>query len=117
MIGLRLQVRAGDCPALLDRGMAVGDNDAKKSFCSLLQKKVLDRRRWRTREELRIGDRHLDPEDLPPPSTGSPGPFDPNEYEGHHEPGREPRGLIPELPPVRAAAPFRWGCVRHVIPA
>ena len=33
---------------------ACGDNAAMESFFSLLQKNVLDRRRWRTREELRI---------------------------------------------------------------
>jgi putative transposase len=31
-----------------------GDNAAMESFFSLLQKNVLDRRVWRTREELRI---------------------------------------------------------------
>ncbi|MGY4646443.1 transposase InsO family protein [Mycobacterium sp. URHB0021] len=33
---------------------AAGDNAAMESFFSLLQKKVLDRRRWDTREQLRI---------------------------------------------------------------
>ena len=33
---------------------AAGDNAAMESFCALLQKNVLDRKRWRTREELRI---------------------------------------------------------------
>lgn len=33
---------------------AAGDNAAMESFFSLLQKNVLDRRRWTTREELRI---------------------------------------------------------------
>lgn len=33
---------------------AAGDNAAIESFFSLLQKNVLDRRRWDTREELRI---------------------------------------------------------------
>ncbi|MCV7200707.1 IS3 family transposase [Mycolicibacterium peregrinum] len=33
---------------------AAGDNAAMESFFSLLQKNVLDRRRWSTREELRI---------------------------------------------------------------
>ncbi|TVZ90441.1 integrase-like protein [Streptomyces sp. BK340] len=33
---------------------AAGDNAAMKSFFSLLQKNVLDRRSWATREELRI---------------------------------------------------------------
>ena len=33
---------------------AAGDNAAMESFFALLQKYVLDRKRWRTREELRI---------------------------------------------------------------
>jgi putative transposase len=33
---------------------AAGDNAAMESFFSLLQKNVLDRRSWNTREELRI---------------------------------------------------------------
>lgn len=33
---------------------AAGDNAAMESFFALLQKNVLDRRRWRTRDELRI---------------------------------------------------------------
>src|SRR5699024_12002920 len=33
---------------------AAGDKSAMESFFSLLQKNVLDRKRWRTREELRI---------------------------------------------------------------
>ena len=32
---------------------AAGDNAAMESFFALLQKNVLDRKRWRTREELR----------------------------------------------------------------
>ena len=33
---------------------AAGDNAAMESFFGLLQNNVLDRRRWTTREELRI---------------------------------------------------------------
>lgn len=33
---------------------ACGDNAAMESFFALLQKSVLDRRRWSTREELRL---------------------------------------------------------------
>ena len=33
---------------------AAGDNAAMESFFALLQKNVLDRRTWATREELRI---------------------------------------------------------------
>ena len=33
---------------------AAGDNAAMESFFALLQKNVLDRRRWSTRQELRL---------------------------------------------------------------
>ena len=33
---------------------SVGDNAAMESFFALLQRNVLDRRRWATRDELRI---------------------------------------------------------------
>ena len=33
---------------------SAGDNAAMESFFALLQKNVLDRQRWRTREDLRI---------------------------------------------------------------
>ena len=33
---------------------SAGDNAAMESFFALLQRNVLDRRRWATREELRI---------------------------------------------------------------
>src|SRR5699024_665028 len=38
----------------MDQVGAAGDNAAMESFFALLQKNVLVRRRWRTREELRI---------------------------------------------------------------
>ena len=44
-------------PASSDRWVAVGtcaDNAAMESFFALLQKNVLDRQRWQTREELRL---------------------------------------------------------------
>src|SRR5690625_2935 len=51
-------------------------------------------------------DHHLDREDLSPtPSAGSAGPVDPHRIRDHHEPGREPRGLTPQLSPDRAAVP------------
>lgn len=37
----------------MSRVGAAGDNAAMESFFSLLQKKVLDRRTWRTREDPR----------------------------------------------------------------
>lgn len=37
----------------MGRVASAGDNAAMESFHALLQKNVLDRRRWRTREELR----------------------------------------------------------------
>jgi transposase InsO family protein len=57
---------------------AACDNAAMESFFSLLQKNVLDTRRWETREELRPRDRHLDRnqvttgDDANGPSTSSP---------------------------------------------
>ena len=33
---------------------AAGDNTAMESFFALLQKNLLDRKRWRARDELRI---------------------------------------------------------------
>ena len=38
----------------MDRVASCGDNAAMESFFSLLQKNVLNRRSWATREELRI---------------------------------------------------------------
>ncbi len=38
----------------MGRVPAAGDNAAMKSFYALLQKNVLDTRRWQTREELRM---------------------------------------------------------------
>lgn len=43
-----------DMVGSMGRVGAAGDNAAMESFFSLLQKNVLDRRRWSTREELRI---------------------------------------------------------------
>ncbi len=38
----------------MDRVGACGDNAAMELFFSLLQKNILDRKRWATREELRL---------------------------------------------------------------
>src|SRR3954449_3133682 len=46
---------------------AAGDNAAMESFFSLLQKNVLDRRAWATREELRIAIGAWIEETFPPP--------------------------------------------------
>ena len=46
---------------------ACGDNAAMESFFALLQKNVLDRQRWATRERAAPGDHHLDRAHLPPP--------------------------------------------------
>lgn len=43
-----------DMVGSMGRVGAAGDNAAMESFFSLLQKNVLNRRRWKTREELRI---------------------------------------------------------------
>lgn len=38
----------------MGRVASAGDNAAMESFYALLQKNVLDRRRWQTREQLRV---------------------------------------------------------------
>ncbi len=43
-----------DMVGSMGRVGAAGDNAAIESFFSLLQKNVLNRRRWNTREQLRI---------------------------------------------------------------
>ena len=49
-----LALSRNDMVGSMGRVGAAGDNAAMESFFSLLQKNVLDRRRWKTREELRI---------------------------------------------------------------
>ena len=72
---------------------SAADNAAMESFFSLLQKNVLNRRRWATRDELRDRDRHLDRTHLPPPPTpGRARPIDPHRIRDHHDPtGRSGR--------------------------
>jgi transposase InsO family protein len=48
----RAVLRAADLTGSMGRVAAAGDNAAMESFYALLQKNVLDRRRWRTRAEL-----------------------------------------------------------------
>ena len=43
-----------DMVGSMGRVGAAGDNAAMESFFSLLQKNVLDRQRWSTREQLRL---------------------------------------------------------------
>ena len=47
-------LRANGLAGSMGRVGACGDNAAMESFFSLLQKNVLDRRRWATRDELRL---------------------------------------------------------------
>ena len=49
-----LALGRNDMVGSMGRVGAAGDNAAMESFFSLLQKNVLDRQRWNTREELRI---------------------------------------------------------------
>ena len=60
-----------DLVGSMGRVGAAGDNAAMESFFSLLQKNVLDRRSWTTREELRIAIVTWIETDLPPPPTAS----------------------------------------------
>jgi len=47
-------LRAGGLTGSMGRAGACGDNAAMESFFALLQKNVLDRRRWQTRDQLRL---------------------------------------------------------------
>ncbi len=49
----RAMLKSAELTGSMGRVAAAGDNAAMESFFSLLQKNVLDRRRWRTRDELR----------------------------------------------------------------
>ena len=51
---LRRELAAHNLVGSMGRVASCGDNAAMESFFSLLQKNVLDRRAWATREELRI---------------------------------------------------------------
>lgn len=45
-------LKANELTGSIGRVSSAGDNAAMESFYSLLQKNVLNRRRWRTRDEL-----------------------------------------------------------------
>ena len=82
---------------------AAGDNAAMESFFSLLQKNVLNRRSWATRDELRIAIRNLDRADVPPTAqASSAGAFDSGRVRSHHERTGRTRCLT-QLSPTRAA--------------
>ncbi|AXN45019.1 hypothetical protein DSM43518_05010 [Mycobacterium marinum] len=55
----------------MGRVQAAGDNAAMESFFSLLRKNVLGRRRWETREHLRIAIATWTETHLPPPPSAS----------------------------------------------
>lgn len=69
----------------MGRVASCGDNAAMESFFALLQKNVLDRRSWTTREQLRIAIVTWIERTYPPTPTGRPRPFDPGRIRGHHE--------------------------------
>ena len=81
----------------MGRVSAAGDNAAMESFFALLQRNVLDRQRWATREQLRDRDRHLDRTDLPPPPAASPPrPVDAHRIRDDHQHSRL-SGMTPNL--------------------
>ena len=66
---------------------SAGDNAAMESFFALLQKNVLDRRRWDDPRRAPHRHRHLDRADLsPPPTSGRSRPVDPCRVRDHHDP-------------------------------
>ena len=89
---------------------SAADNAAMESFFALLQRNVLDRRAWRTRDELRIAIVAWIERTLPPsPPTSSPQPIDAHRIRDDHDPDRRPSGLThlvteSRSSPVRAQA-------------
>ena len=73
---------------------AAGENAAMESFFSGLRKKVLDRRTWDTREELRIAIRLRTRTEVPPaPTTSRPRQVDAHRGRHQHDHQRGPRRL------------------------
>ncbi len=54
MAALEAALEAAKITGSMGRVGAAGDNAAMESFFALLQKNVLDRRRWATRADLRL---------------------------------------------------------------
>ena len=80
---------------------AAGDNAAMENFFALLQKNVLDRRPWRTRNELPIAYRDLDRAHLPPQTAPDPpGPIDARRVRNHHGPSHSTRCVNPNCHPI-----------------
>ena len=72
---------------------AASDNTAMESFFSLLQKNVLDQRRWETREQLRIAIvTWIERTYQPPPTSNQTPTVDPDRIRSNHDhtgrPGR-----------------------------
>ena len=68
---------------------AAGDNAAMESFFGPLQKNVLNRRSWATRQKAVDRDRDLDRADLRP-ATGLARPIDPHRVRDHHDHASHP---------------------------
>jgi putative transposase len=84
---------------------AAGDNAAMESFFSLLQKNVLDRRRWDTREQLRIAIvTWIERTYHRRRRQAALGRLTPIEYEVNHDHTGQP-GRVKKLSPIRAADP------------
>jgi hypothetical protein len=84
---------------------SAADNAAMESFFSLLQRNVLGRHRWATRDELRIAivtwiERTYHRRRRQAPAR----PIDPHRMGNNHDQHRRLRGIT-ELSPIRAAAP------------
>ena len=83
---------------------SAADNAAMESFFALLQRNVLDRRRWETRDELRIAivtwiERTYHQRRRPDP----PRPFDPDRIRDDHDPSAGSRRLKPTCHPTRGS--------------
>ena len=73
-----------DMVGSMGRVGAAGDSAAMESLFSLLQKNVLDRRRWNNAGGPTDRDRDLDRTDLPPPTPGRPRTVDSDRIRSNH---------------------------------
>ena len=97
-----------DMVGSMGRVGACGDNAAMESFFSLLQKNVLDRRSWATREELRIAIvTWIERTYHRRRTAGRPRPIDPHRVRDHHDHTGH-SGRLTQPVTYRCSSPYWW---------
>ena len=119
--GQPIPLQEGTCGCSKNNGLvgsmgrvgACGDNAAMESFFALLQKNVLDRQRWETREELRLAIVTWIETDLPPPAPSTrPRQAHPDRVRDcSTQPHTRPDTINPASQPNRGQSPHCGGLV------